>query len=275
MPLAHPAIASLVPAATDLLLAMGAGDHLVAVSNYDVVPGRELNVPRIGDYENTDWEMLRRLRPDIMITQMSEQRVPEGLRQRAVELGIRRENVRIERLNDVYRLIARLGEIAKCPDRAAAMERRIREQLASAGRASAERASAGRAPVRVLVVISDDAQTVIGPDTFIDDVLASAGGVNAAAALGRRYPQIDREMLRSLAPEVILELLPGASEPVLAQAHRAWRNLGDVPAVRDGRVYVLTEWWVLQPGSHIGELAERFAELIHQGSGDSTTRPTP
>ena len=33
-----PRIASLVPAATDLLLAMGAGDHLVAVGNFDNAP---------------------------------------------------------------------------------------------------------------------------------------------------------------------------------------------------------------------------------------------
>ena len=30
-----PAVASLSPAATDLLIGMGAGDHLVAVSNFD------------------------------------------------------------------------------------------------------------------------------------------------------------------------------------------------------------------------------------------------
>src|SRR5205807_2554340 len=44
-------VASLAPAATDLILGMGAGDHLVAVSNYDAaeIGGRKL--PQVGDYQ--------------------------------------------------------------------------------------------------------------------------------------------------------------------------------------------------------------------------------
>src|SRR5437016_333708 len=49
-----PRIASLVPAATDLIVAMGAGDHLVAVSDYDQDP-RVANLPRVGAYQTIDW----------------------------------------------------------------------------------------------------------------------------------------------------------------------------------------------------------------------------
>src|SRR5262245_48795440 len=62
-------VASLVPAATDLILNMGSADQLVAVSNYDISrPGTE-GLPRVGDYLNNDWEKLAEIRPHIMITQ--------------------------------------------------------------------------------------------------------------------------------------------------------------------------------------------------------------
>jgi hypothetical protein len=38
----------------------------------------------------------------------------------------------------------------------------------------------------------------------------------------------------------------------------------DVPAVRDGRVHVLSDWYVLQPGTQLGRTAGQFAELIHR-----------
>src|ERR1700744_3416424 len=62
----HPTVASMVPAATDILLGMGAGDHLVAVSNYDTANPGAARLPRVGDYQNTDWEKLASLKPDVI-----------------------------------------------------------------------------------------------------------------------------------------------------------------------------------------------------------------
>src|SRR5258708_36506004 len=62
-----PTIASLVPAATDLLVGMGAGDHLVAVSNYDQVADAA-SLPRVGDYQPIDWEKLAVIPPNILIS---------------------------------------------------------------------------------------------------------------------------------------------------------------------------------------------------------------
>src|SRR5687767_218730 len=76
-----PTVASLVPAATDLLIGMGAGDHLVAVSNFDTRPDAG-HLARVGDYRSTDWEMLARIRPDVMVIQIDESKVPAGMRQR-------------------------------------------------------------------------------------------------------------------------------------------------------------------------------------------------
>src|ERR1700735_1713239 len=48
-------IASLVPAATDLLIGMGARDRLLAVSTYDRQRPDVAGLPRVGDYQNVDW----------------------------------------------------------------------------------------------------------------------------------------------------------------------------------------------------------------------------
>src|SRR5262249_48805549 len=77
-------IASLSPAATDMLVGLGANDHLVAVSNYESSP-QVKDLPRVGDYQTTDWETLARLRPSVMIIQIAPDRVPAGLKEKAQE----------------------------------------------------------------------------------------------------------------------------------------------------------------------------------------------
>src|SRR5690348_14403504 len=53
-----PSIASLVPAATDLIIAMGSGDQLVAISNFDQDRPETHGLPKVGDYLTNDWERL-------------------------------------------------------------------------------------------------------------------------------------------------------------------------------------------------------------------------
>ena len=72
-------------------------------------------------------------------------------------------------------------------------------------------------------------------------------------------------MLLSMSPEVVIQLVPdGDRTPqVMDQAKRFWSQMGSLPAVKNNRVYILTDWFPLEPGSHVGELAEKFADCLH------------
>lgn len=251
------AVASLSPAATDLLVGMGLADRLVAVSNFDadeVARGR----PRVGDYQNVDWEKLAELRPAVMIMQGSTQRMPAGLSERSAELGIRLVVLQIDRLDDIPRAITRLGEALDERSAATAAVERFNDILASARQRASD-----RKPVRTLLALDETARFVAGPGTFLDDVLQVAGGINVLESSSIGYPTIDRERLATLAPDVVVQILPGASETVLAQARATWSSVPGLPAVRDGRVYIITEPWAMLPGYRQAELATRLAELLH------------
>jgi iron complex transport system substrate-binding protein len=260
----RPTVASLVPAATDLIIGMGAENHLVAVSTYDVQRPETAGLPRVGDYQSLDWEQLSAIHPAVMVLFMAPDRMPAGVKQRAGQLGIRLVNVRTESMEDVLRTMADLGDVLEERDRSEVLARQINQQMRETSRRVA-----GRPRVRTLVVREKTPEGVVGRGNFIHELLRVAGGENVVQASG--WPSIDREMLLSLKPEVVIQLLPGASPQVVEEARRTWDGLGEVPAVKTGRVYILTEWWVLQPGSHVGELAGKFAELLHP-QGPATTR---
>ena len=250
-------VASLVPAATDLLIAMGGADRIVGVSTYDADPavaGR----PRVGDYRTVDWEQLAALRPAVMVVQYAPDRMPPGLVARARGMGIGVVNVKFERLEDVFVQFGRLGAATGLKAGALRASERLRKQL-DAVRSRVAQA----APVPTFLALDSEGQMSAGPGTYLDDVLRVAGGRNVLGEGRGGYPQIDRETLLSLKPAAVVQLMPDAPPQAVKKAERTWSQLDYLPAVRDGRVYRLTDSWVLQPGSHVGDLADAIAARLH------------
>ena len=67
------------------------------------------------------------------------------------------------------------------------------------------------------------------------------------------------------APEVILEFHAGEPVDAAAQAQfkKDWDRMPSLPAVRDGRVYVITESYALRPGPRVADVAALLAQLLH------------
>ncbi|HVT87813.1 MAG TPA: helical backbone metal receptor [Tepidisphaeraceae bacterium] len=254
-------MASLVPAATDLIVGMSAADHLVAVSSWETNRPEIQQLSRVGDYQTTDWEKLAELRPDIMVVFMNADRLPPGLTQRADDLHIKLVNLQssgLERLDDVFKTSLLLGDLIKEPQKAADLSRNIRAQLD----AVAKRVS-NQPKIRTLIARDEEGFALIAGDTFIDDLLTIAGGTNVAGNIGRRYPNVDREQIIEMSPQVIIQLIPDATPQVIERARKTWEQLPDLPAVQDKKVFILTDWYVIQPGSHVGDLATKFADILH------------
>ena len=263
-------VASLSPAATEILIGIGAGDRLVAVSNYDPKREETSHLPRVGDYQTTDWEQLAALRPRVMVTQFAVDRLPQGLVQKAQALNIQLINVPITRLDDIYAAMRTLGRAVDQPELGASAADQLEQRI----EALRERSRAGRR-VRAMIVTNDSASGVAGRENYLNDALEAAGGENVIRAAP--YPSIDQETLFDLDPEVIFQLLPDASPQVRAAAQQLWVRMPNLRAVRNGRVHVFTDPRVLRSSHHIGDLAERFATALDEArpaSPASATQPT-
>jgi iron complex transport system substrate-binding protein len=265
-------VASLSPAATEILIGLGVADRLVAVSNYDADRDETASLPRVGDYQTTDWERLAAVRPRVMVTQSAADRLPPGMVAKAAGLNIQLVNVPITRAADIAAAMRTLGRVAGDPQAGAAAADQFEQRMA----ALRERTKSGRR-VRTLIVIDDAGRGVAGRDNYLNDALESAGGENVIRG-PQPYPTIDREILIDLDPEVIFQLLPDASPQVRAAAQQLWTSMPNLRAVRDGRVHIFTDAWVLRPSHHVAELAQRFAAALNEArpaTTGTTTVPVP
>lgn len=245
----HPTIASLVPAATDLLVGMGASDHLVAISNYDAPRPETSTLPHVGDYQSIDWERLTSLRPDILIVFQAPDRLPAGVKDRADSLHIQLVNIRTETLDDLYSEITHLGQIAHEPAKAAAALSSLQSQLAAI-----HTRVANLPPVRTLILLDAQATGAAGTHNFLNDILQLAGGTNALSTPG--WPNLDREQILSLHPDHLLLLLPGDPPQVESQAQSTLHSL-PFPST------LINQWYTQQPGFHLPTLANDFANALH------------
>lgn len=115
------------------------------------------------------------------------------------------------------------------------------------------------------------AGAVVGRGNFINEVLQLAGGVNVVQTQG--WPEIDREQIRALAPQAIFILLSGVPQHVQQQALDQVLAMKELPAVVNGRVYVINQWYTHLSGSCIVDLAEQMAQALHPRRAATDTAP--
>lgn len=253
-------VVSLVPALTDMVVAIGAADRLAAVSSYDDLP-EVRHLPRVGALLDPDLERILALRPDLVLVYGSQTDVMTQL-QRA---GIPYFEYRHGGLAHVTSTIRALGARLDC---AAAAERVAGEIERRLGALRAQMAGAHRP--RTLLVFGRERGTLrniyaSGGRGFLHDMLEAAGGVNVFADIDAEAVQVSTEMILARQPEVIIEIRSaGPVDPPGAEREmEAWRVLASVPAVRDGRLHLLAGRWYAVPGPRVAESAEAMARVLH------------
>ena len=84
-------------------------------------------------------------------------------------------------------------------------------------------------------------------DTFIGELVAIAGGANVVGAYSIRYPRLGLETVVASAPDVILVLGHGSQQGLLDDL-RQLEKWQEVPAVKNGRVFLLDPDLTTRPG---------------------------
>jgi iron complex transport system substrate-binding protein len=105
-------IISLVPAATEMLFAIGAGPRVVAVSSFDRYPREARELPRVGALLDPDLERIIELVPDLVIVYATQSDLREQLTQLGIPLFVYSHAGLEDILTTIETLGARVGSAA-------------------------------------------------------------------------------------------------------------------------------------------------------------------
>lgn len=254
-------VISLVPAVTEMIYAMGGGDRLAGVSSFDAYPPGVERLARVGGLLDPDLERIFALRPDLVVIYGSQQDLQEQLDRASIPVFVYRHGG----LADVSRTLRDVGSrlgMGEEADRTAAEIELALDAIRTRAR--------GRPRPRTLLVFGRErgvlrAIYASGGRGFLHDLLELAGGEDVLAHVDRENVQAGTELILGLAPEVIIEIHGGdlLNEEEAERERRVWNALPGLPAVRHGRVYILSGQELVVPGPRIVRAAERLAKALH------------
>jgi iron complex transport system substrate-binding protein len=249
-------IISVAPNFTEILFAIGAGEKVVAVSDYCQYPERARSKPRIGGPFNLNYERLVALRPDVVLMPQSLAVPAEKCR----SLGLSVLTLPNEKVAEVIESVEKLGAVSGRTVEATRLADGIRAKLEEV-----EQATRDLPRRRTLIVVlraPDSLQdlTAASSETFLNELLRMAGGRNVIGQTLSRYPRVSKEEIIDLDPEVIFDLTFTAGDE---NAVAVWSALPTLAAVRSGQVIAMADPSVTIPGPRMVETLEHFLKVLH------------
>ena len=254
-------IVSLVPAVTEMIFALGAGDRVAGVSNFDKFPPDVEKIAKVGALLDPNLDRILSLKPDLVVVYYSQTDLQTQLQRASVPAY----SYKHAGLADVTETIRSVGARIGRAEQAQTLARDIEAKLA----ALRTRYNVGPRP-RTLVVFERENFALrgiyaSGGRGFVHDMLTVAGGDNVFADVDREAVPATTELILARRPEVIIELRADPmTEDVERKERLAWNQLASVPAVRAKRVHIITDPRTVIPGPRVVAGVEAIAERLHR-----------
>jgi iron complex transport system substrate-binding protein len=288
-------VVSLIASATEMVYALGCGEHLVGRSHECDYPEAvqrlpvctEPKFPTDGASREIDQhvhslvqeglsvyrvheDVLRQLRPDIVLTQVHcevcavsqrdvEAAVASWLGSRPIIVSLAPNN-----LADVWRDIGAVARALGVPAQGDELVERLRQRV------EAIAAQAQSQPHRPTVACIEWIDPLMAAGNWVPELVALAGGDDCFGVAGRHAPDLTWEQLCERDPEAIVLMPCGfgidrtRQEMGLLEKQPGW---GRLRAVRTGRVLVTDgNQYFNRPGPRLVESVEILAEILHPGA---------
>jgi iron complex transport system substrate-binding protein len=241
-------IISLIPATTELVFALGAGDRLVGRTSWCDFPAEAKAVPDLGNGIGPNIEAVVAARPDLVLLYKSgsNRSAAEQLR----SFGIPTLELATDRMEDFDRITRLLGAALGKREEAESLVVRTARDLNSA---TVQPPSRPAVQPTVFILAWDRPPMTLGRGSFLSEILERAGARNVFDDLATSSAPISIEAVASRDPDFVL--VSGSGEPVIAERVE-WRV---VPAVRERRFLRIDGSEFNRPSPRIGDAVRRLA----------------
>ena len=263
-------VISMAPNLTESIFEIGAGESLVGVTDFCKYPSQARQRQSCGGWSNPDYEVITRLKPDLILIQGRHQSV----RDFSARQGIRVCSIMMDDVESITDGLVILGEILGSRDGATSAVTKFENRLAAIKMDL--KSHPVHNPPRVFISLSRRPGSLSGIMTmvsgsFIDQALTLAGGENIFNDLVHPYSQVSQENVIVREPEFILEI---RGDTHMREESRRdlvddWSGLVSIPAVRNNRIHVLEADYLLIPGPRFPRTVEMIYEVLYEwGTGE-------
>ncbi|HMF53515.1 MAG TPA: cobalamin-binding protein [Edaphobacter sp.] len=228
----HPhRVICLMPTVTDTVFALGAGDEVIAISDYTKYPAAALKKPSVGDLIKPSIETILSLHPDLVIGMQP--KGPMEVTDQLERAGIPIFLVSPHGIAGIFQSIESVGMALNRTPQADELVHRLQQRV------DAVRARTKDLPTpRVFMPIWYDPITTIGKNAFITEVIEAAGGHSVTDDLSTEWPQISMEVVLERAPDALLLVRGGKTTLQVLQDRPGWSSM---TAIKERRAYYVDD----------------------------------
>jgi len=253
----QPKVLALSPALTEMLFAVLPDSQILAVSHACNFPEGVKTKKRINTYP-LDIEGIIAIKPEVVFYEegfISAESISQLER-----FGIQTYGFRYNKLADIFSSIKQIGNICGQPEKADNLAQTLQTEADSLQFSNPK-------PLRTLAIISAQPVYVFGKGTILSEIIEKVGGLNVVDSAYGRYPEIQREALLKMNPEVIL----GGSFAELDSALFAkYPELKAITAYQNKQCYPLTSDLVSRPSPRIVEAMKEVKKALELAKNQKT-----
>jgi iron complex transport system substrate-binding protein len=246
-------IISLAPGITEMLYSLGLSDRVIGVTANCDYPPEAMKNEKVGLFLSPNLEKIVSLKPDLVFAPEAGQRMIAKLN----GLGVKTVVLPARNIGEILEDISAIGSISS---REAPARELIGKMQGRIDAIKKETAALSRPRVLAVVWINKNEVMSAGKKSFINELIALAGGENIAGSVEADYPVLSPEFIVDRNPDIVVLTDPGIDVGLfnLVPAIR------EINAVKNGRICKISDPNIfLRPGPRLAEGLEEMAKILH------------
>jgi len=225
-----PRFVSLAPATTEILFALELDSEIVGVSSFCNYPLKAQKREKIGTFSQPNIEKIVSLKPDVVFC--------TGLEQAPIVEKLNRLNLKVyvsspNNIKELFDSIEKIGAITGRQKKAHILIKSMKHSI-EAIHSKTKSISESNKP-KVFMEIWSAPLTTVGRDSFVDELITLAGGINIASDTKKAYSYFSPEQVIKRNPDCIILTYMANEKPIETVSRRlGWQEIN---AVKTKRVY--------------------------------------
>ncbi len=250
-------VIALAPSITEIIYDLKQEKRLKGVTQFSDFPPQAQHLPKVGSYVHLDIERIVALDPDLCIA--TKDGNPRHVVLKLAQLGIPVYVVDPRDLNSVIETVVEIGKLLDAKEIAIKLAHNMRNRIK---RIKSIVAKAKTRP-RIFFQIGISPIVSVGSNTFINELITLAGGINTTAG-PNPYPRYSIEQVLSLKPDIIIitSMARGTNE-IFRAAKKQWEKWPEIPAARNHKIFIVDSNLFDRPTPRLVEGLEILVRLIH------------
>lgn len=249
-------VVSLAPSITEIIYALGREDRLKGATLYSDFPLPAEKLPKVGSYVHLDLERIVALNPDLCIAVKDGN--PKATVDRLNAFGIPVYAVNPVDLDSVINAVYQIGDLLNAKEKADDLAREMTSRIKRVDNL----VSQSELRPKVFFQIGISPIVTVGENTFLNELIVRAGGINLGRGGSSAYPRFSREEVLCMNPDIII-ITSMARAELFERVKKQWASWPQLSAVQKNQIYIVDSNILDRPTPRMVDGLKMLARLIH------------